>query len=185
MAACMGASIAALVPLLRDGPAGWAALVFLLPFQLEGAAFGNVQPLLVLALMWGAPRRSGPLWVAVGTSLKVVPLVLVVVYAARGEWRRVGETLALTGALVAPMLLFDLEGYSTAIGSGQLSLLTVSPLLFGVIVALGMAGTWLLGRTRYAWVAGSLAMMLALPRFLLYEISFAVVGLARDRRVAR
>jgi hypothetical protein len=27
---------------------------------------------------------------------------------------------------------------------------------------------------------GSLAMMLALPRFLLYEISFATVGLAED-----
>lgn len=183
MALCLGAAIASVAPLLREGPAGWAALAFLLPFQLEGAAFGNVQPLLVLVLMWGAPRRSGPVWVAIGASLKLVPLVLVVVYASRGEWRRVAETLALTAVLVAPMLLFDLGGYSTAIGSGQLSLLTVSPLLFGAVVALGLMATYALGRTRHAWVVGSLAMMLALPRFLLYEVSFAVVGLARDRRV--
>ena len=184
MALCLGAAIASVAPLLREGLAGWAALAFLLPFQLEGAAFGNVQPLLVLALMWGAPRRTGPLWIAIGASLKLVPLVLVVVYASRGEWRRVAETLALTAALVAPMLVFDLGGYSTAIGCGQLSLLSLSPFLFGAVVALGLVGTYALGRTRYAWVVGSLAMMLALPRFLLYEVSFAVIGLARDRRVA-
>ena len=41
-----------------------------LPFGLEVAAYGNFQPLLVLALLWGAPRRSGPLWVALAASLK-------------------------------------------------------------------------------------------------------------------
>lgn len=182
MALCLGAAIIAVAPLLRQGPAGWAALAFLLPFQLEGAAFGNVQPLLVLALLWGAPRRSGPLWIALGASLKGVPIALVLVYAGRGEWRRALVTVGLTAILVAPMLLFDLSGYSTAIGAGQQSLLTVTPLLFGVAVVVALAGAFAAARTRYAWVVGSLAMMLALPRFLLYEISFAVVGLARDRR---
>lgn len=182
MALCLGAAIASVAPLLRQGPAGWAALAFLLPFQLEGAAFGNVQPILVAALLWGAPRRSGPLWVALGASLKVVPLVLVLVYAGRGEWRRALVTVGLTAALVAPMLLFDLSGYSTAIGAGQLSLLTVSPVLFGAAAMAVAAVAYAGARSRYAWALGSLAMMVALPRFLLYEISFAVVGLARDRR---
>ena len=60
MALCLAAAVASVAPLAREGIAGWAALVFLLPLQLEGAAFGNVQPLLVLLLLWGAPRRSGP-----------------------------------------------------------------------------------------------------------------------------
>jgi hypothetical protein len=166
---------------MREGPAGWAELAFLLPFQLEGAAFGNVQPILVLALLWGAPRRSGPLWVALGASLKIVPTVLVLVYAGRGEWRRALLTLALTALLVGPMLLFDLSGYSTDIGAGQLSLLTVSPWLFGAVLVVALAATFLLARGRYAWAVGSLAMMLALPRFLIYEISFAVIGLVRER----
>jgi hypothetical protein len=181
MVICLGAAVLSVAPLLHEGPAGWAALAFLLPFQLEGAAFGNVQPILVLALLWGAPRRSGPLWVALGASLKIVPTVLVLVYAGRGEWRRALLTLALTALLVGPMLLFDLSGYSTDIGAGQLSLLTVSPWLFGAVLVVALAATFLLARGRYAWAVGSLAMMLALPRFLIYEISFAVVGLVRER----
>ena len=181
MALCLGASIASVAPLLREGLAGWATLAFLLPFQLEGAAYGNVQPLLVLALLWGVPRRSGPLWIAIGASLKMVPILLLVVYAARGEWRRVAEGVALTAILVAPILLFDLSGYSTAIGAGQFSLLTVSPSLFVAVALVGIGAAYALGRTRYAWAAASVATMLALPRFLLYEISFAVVGLASEQ----
>lgn len=182
MTLCLAAAIASVAPLIREGVAGWAALAFLLPFQLEGAAFGNVQPLLVLALVWGAPRRSGPVWIALGASLKGAPLVLAAVYAGRGEWRRVAWTLGLTAALVAPMLLFDLSDYSTEIGGGQMSLMQVSPVLWAV-VALGTVGiTVALARTPYAWLAGAIATMFALPRFLLYQISFVVIGLAREGR---
>ena len=34
-------------------------------------------------------------------------------------------------------------------------------------------------RSRYRWVAGALAMVAALPRFLTYEISFLLVGAAK------
>lgn len=181
MVLCLGAAIASVAPLVREGVVGWTALAFLLPFQLEGAAYGNVQPLLVLALLWGAPRRSGPLWVALGASLKVVPIVLVAVYLGRGEWRRALITLGLTAVLLGPMLLFDLSGYSTAIGAGQQSLLTVSPVLFGIVATAAIIGAIVLARSRYAWLMGATAMMLALPRFQVYEFGFAVVGLARDR----
>ena len=178
MAICLGAAIATVAPLLWRGPAGWATIGLLLPFQLEGAAYGNVQPLLVLALVWGVSRRSGPLWVALAASLKVTPLLLALVYAGRGEWRRAALALLLAAILVAPMLLFNLSGYSTEIGGGQMSLLTVSPVLWGVVAAAAVAATWMLARTRYAWLAGAVAVTLALPRFLLYEISFLVAGLA-------
>ncbi len=182
MALCVAAALASVVPLAREGVAGWAALIFLLPFQLEGAAFGNVQPLLVLMLLWGAPRRSGPLWIALGASLKGAPLVLAAVYAGRGEWRRVLLTLGLTAALVAPMLLFDLSGYSTEVGSGQLSPMQWSPVVWAVAALVAIGVTYRLANTRYAWLAGSVATMLALPRFLLYQVSFVIIGLARDRK---
>ena len=86
---------------------------------------------------------------------------------------------AVTAILVAPMLLFDLSGYSTDIGAGQMSLLTVSAPLWVFVTAAALAATWVLARTRYAWVAGAAAMIVALPRFLLYEIGFVLVGLAR------
>jgi hypothetical protein len=180
MSLCVAAALASVAPLAREGLAGWAALIFLLPFQLEGAAFGNVQPLLVLMLMWGAPRRSGPLWIALGASLKGAPLVLAAVYAGRGEWRRALVTVALTAALVAPMLLFDLSAYSTEVGSGQLSPMQWSPLIWATAALAAIGATYRLANTRYAWLAGSVATMLALPRFLLYQISFVIVGLARD-----
>ena len=181
MSVCVAAAVASVAPLAREGLVGWAALVFILPFQLEGAAFGNVQPLLVLMLMWGAPRRSGPLWIALGASLKGAPLVLAAVYAGRGEWRKVGLTVGLTAILVVPMLLFDLSSYSTEVGSGQLSPMQWSPVAWGVVALAAIGMTYRLADTRYAWLAGSVATMLALPRFLLYQISFVVIGLARDR----
>jgi hypothetical protein len=182
MVLCLGAAIASVAPLLWRGPAGWAVIALLLPFQLEGAAFGNVQPLLVLALVWGVERRSGPVWIALGASLKATPVVLALVYAGRGEWRRAAITVGLTALLVAPMLLFDLSGYSTRIGAGQMSLLTVSAYLWVPVTLAALAATWALARTRYAWLAGALAMTLALPRFLLYEIGFVLVGLAGGQR---
>lgn len=181
MAVCVAAAVASVAPLAREGLAGWAALVFILPFQLEGAAFGNVQPLLVLMLMWGAPRRSGPLWIALGASLKGAPLVLAAVYAGQGEWRRVALTVGLTALLVAPMLLFDLSAYSTEVGSGQLSPMQWSPVAWGLAALAAIGVTYRLARTRYAWLAASVATMLALPRFLLYQISFVVIGLAREK----
>lgn len=182
MSLCLAAAIASVAPLAREGLAGWAVLVFLLPFQLDGAAYGNVQPLLVLMLLWGAPKRSGPLWIALGASLKGAPLVLTAVYAGRGEWRRAAATVSITAVLVAPMLLFDLSGYSTEVGSGQLSPMQWSPLLWAAVTLAALGATFRLANTRYAWLAGGVAMFFALPRSFLYQISFVIVGLARDRR---
>jgi lysylphosphatidylglycerol synthetase-like protein (DUF2156 family) len=140
--------------------------------------FGNVQPLLVLMLLWGLERRSGPLWIAVGASLKAVPFLLAIVYAGRGEWRRAGMAALLTAVLVVPALLFDLSGYSTQPGPGNMSLISVGgPLYLAVAVAM-TALAFAAARSRYPWLIGALAMIAALPRMLTYEISFLLVGLA-------
>jgi hypothetical protein len=179
------AALVSTVPLLRLGPAGWAAFAFFLPLQLQGAAFGNVQPLLVLMLMWGVERRSGPLWVAIGASLKLVPLVLVLVYAGRGEWRRAGVTLLLTAVLVTPMLLFDLSSYPTDPGPRQDSLAGYSLLLFVPVALTAIGLAFWLARSRYAWAAAAFAMIASLPRLLSYESSFMLVGLATVLRGRR
>jgi len=181
----VAASLISTVPLLRLGPTGWAAFAFFLPLQLQGAVFGNVQPLLVLALTWGVNRRSGPIWIALGASLKAVPLALALVYAGRGEWRRAAIASGLTALLVAPMLLFDLSGYSTAPGPNQNSLAGVSPFLFIPIAIASLVLTYRLARTRYRWAAGAFAMIATLPRLLSYEATFMLVGLANGRRNER
>jgi hypothetical protein len=185
VALMIAAAVASTLPLLRHGPTGWAAFAFFFPLQLQGALFGNVQPLLVLMLMWGVNRRSGPLWVAIGASLKAVPLALALVYAGRGEWRRAGLSVVLTAALVAPMLLFDLSGYSVQPGPNQDSLAGVSIFLWAPIATASLAGAYLLARTRYAWAAGALSMLASLPRMLSYQSGFMLVGLTRDQEPGR
>jgi len=181
----LAAAIASTLPLLRRGLAGTAAFALFAPLQVQGAIFGNVQPLLVLVLLWGVERRSGPLWIAIGASLKAVPLLLALVYAGRGEWLRAGLALLLTVVLVVPALLFDLSGYSTQPGPGNMSLISVASALW-VAVAIAMAGlATVAARSRYRWVAGALAMIAALPRFLTYEISFLLVGAAKRPPEAR
>lgn len=182
VALMLGAAVASTLPLLRQGLAGAAAFALFAPLQVQGAVFGNVQPLLVLILLWGVERRSGPLWIAIGASLKAVPLLLAVVYAGRGEWRRAGLTALLTAILVAPALLFDLSGYSTQPGPGNMSLISVAALLYVAVAVLMACLAYLAARSRYRWVAGALAMIAVLPRFLTYEISFLLVGAARPRR---
>jgi hypothetical protein len=179
----IAAALLSTLPLLGRGPSGWAAFALLAPLQLLGAVFGNVQPLLVLALMYGVERRSGPLWIALCASLKGVPLLLALVYAGRGEWRRASLALGFTVLLVAPAFLFDLSGYSTEPGPNQMSLAALSPLLWLCGGLAATVATWALARTRFAWLAGSLAMMAMLPRLLTYEIGFLLVGVA-DRRSA-
>jgi len=178
----IAAALAAVLPLLARGPTGWAAFALLLPGQLEGAVYGNVQPLLVLMLLRGVERRSGPLWIALGASLKGVPVLLAVVYAGRGDWKRAGLAALLSAVLVAPAFLFDLSGYSTRLGRGQLSLATVSVPLYLIVGIITTFAAFVLARTRYAWLAGAVAMIVVLPRLLIYQIGFVLVGLAKRPR---
>ena len=165
------------MPLLWRGPAGWAAFAVFMPIQLQGAVFGNVQPLLVLMLMWAVERRSGPLWIAVGASLKATPLALALVYAGRGEWRRAGWAALFTAVLVVPMLLFDLSAYPTGPGPNQISLAGVSLLLFVPVALVSLIATYTMARTRFGWLAGAVAMLATTPRLLTYQAGYALVGL--------
>jgi hypothetical protein len=173
------AALASTLPLIRHGLAGTAAFALFAPLQVQGAIFGNVQPLLVLMLLWGVERRSGPLWIALGASLKAVPLLLALVYAGRGEWRRAGVAVLLTAVLVAPTFLFDLSGYSTDPGPGQMSLTAVAVPLYVVVSVVAGCLALLGARSRYRWLFGALAMIAALPRALTYEAGFLLVGVAR------
>ncbi len=89
-ACCLfGASILAVLPLLRSEDAA-SRLMGLLggTVLLWTAARGNVHPLVVAALVHGIDRRSGPIWIAAAASLKAVPILFVLVYVARREWRQ-------------------------------------------------------------------------------------------------
>jgi len=80
------------------------------------AGWGNVQPLVVIALIWLLPTRGGPWAVGVAASLKVLPILFVLPYLWRREWQSAAIALAVAALLWAPILFFDLSGYPAARG---------------------------------------------------------------------
>jgi hypothetical protein len=183
----VAASVAAVVPLLRrPTPAALAIAGLLGPFLLWTASRGNLQPLLVAALVHGVERRSGPLWIALAASLKAVPILYVLVYAGRGEWGRVAIAVALTALLTGQMLLFDLSSFASDAGGSQ-SLLFISPVVWAAAAAIGLALALVSAfvRRRYAWLGASTAAMAVLPRFFLYDLTYLLVGTAGRREPPR
>ena len=170
----LAASAAALSPLVRLR--AWLAVALFLPILVGISAIGNVQPLVVAALVLGVERRSGPLWIAAAASLKAVPLLLVVTYLGRRQWLRAVVTLALTSALVLPMLLYDLSNYPT--GAGGASMLFDLPIIFALVLAGGILISLRLASTQWAWLASSTTVALALPRFFVYDLTFLMTSFA-------
>lgn len=100
---------------LRDSLAGWALILLLGGLLYRTDGWGNVQALVVLALFWALPRRSGPWVLGITASLKVLPLfIFVPVYLWRHQWRAAMIAVGVAIALWAPALLFDLSNYPPA-----------------------------------------------------------------------
>jgi hypothetical protein len=92
-------------------------LAFLLGALLyRTACWGNVQPLIVVSLMYLLPTRAGPWAVGVAASLKVLPILFLATYAWQRDWRAVSIGLGVAVLLWAPAVFFDLAGYPTSRG---------------------------------------------------------------------
>jgi hypothetical protein len=169
----LAASGWALLPLVRAR--AWLLLALFAPILVGISAVGNVQALIVAALVHGLERRSGPLWIALAASLKLTPLAFALVYAGRREWTRFVAACALTGLLWAPALLYDLRGYATE--AGQAASLFAVPVLYVGVVAIAIGVTLALARARLGWLAASTTVVLALPRLFVYDVSFLMASL--------
>ena len=177
----IGASAMALVPLVRQFGTAVYPFAMLMAFLLANlVAEGNVQPLLLAALIWTLERRSGPIAVGVAASLKITPILFALVYASRGEWRGAFLAGAVAAVLVAPTLLFELP--ETATATGGTGLFTTAPVLWGVMLVAALAVTWWLARGRFGWLAAATATVLALPRLLIFDVTNLLAALPRARR---
>lgn len=166
--------------------AGIAFACLIGSFLFVGAKGGNVHPLMIAALAFGADRRSGPLWIALATSLKATPILYVLVYLGRGQTGRAAVAIGLTAVLVLPMLLLGIGDYTTDPGSSD-SLYAASPLLFAGAAVMSVAvAAWISWRhPRYAWLAVSVAVILTLPRYFEYELTYLIVGALAVNRFSR
>ena len=176
-AVLLAASAGALVPLVRAR--AWLLVALFGPILVGISAVGNVQPLLVAALVWGVGRRSGPLWIGAAASLKIFPILFVAVYLGQREWARAGAALVVTAALWAPAMLYDLRGYAT--DAGQAASLFAFPVLWALVVAAGFAVTVRLARGRFGWLAAATTVVVALPRLFVYDATYLMVGVDGSR----
>jgi hypothetical protein len=168
----LAASVAAILPMARRG--AWVGVAFFLPILIGISAIGNVHALLIAALVLSLERRSGPLWIAVAASLKLFPILLVIPYLGRREWGKAAATVIITAMLLSPYLLYDLSNYVTSTGGG--GLLSDVPVAYGAATLAAVGAAFILARTKWAWLAASAAVVIAIPRSFLYDVSWILVG---------
>jgi hypothetical protein len=176
----LAASAVAIMPLLRHRSVAAVCLLFLLGGLLvRTASTGNVHALVIAALVWGAPRRSGPLWIGLAASLKFVPILYAIGYLRRGEWVRAALAVGVSALLLAPALLYDLSSYPTDAGESLSLLSNLGVVPYAAVAVAAVGAAWWLGAGRYRWVAAGVAVLAALPRLELYGLTYLLVGTDR------
>jgi hypothetical protein len=176
------ASAIVTVLLWRMGRRGAVLALLVGPALFAVSAGGNVQALMVLALLVGFHRRWGPLAVGIAASMKLAPVLLAAAYLARGEWLRAGVAVAVSVVLYAPAFLMGLAAAGVRSEAAP-SLLGISPLLFAIVVGAALVATFLVPR-RFAVLAAAAAAVLALPRLFVYDVTLVAVGAAEDQRTS-
>ena len=177
-AVLLAASGVAMVPLVRAR--AWMLVALFAPILVGISAVGNVQAILVAGLVWGAERRSGPLWIGLSASLKIFPILFAVVYLGRREWARFAMAVGIAAFLWAPAFLYDLRGYVT--DAGEAASLFAVPAAWAVALCAGALLTLGLARTRFGWLAGAVNVVVSLPRLFLYDVTFLMVGVVPGER---
>jgi hypothetical protein len=169
----------------RWGPGGILLAMLLGPSLFAVSAGGNVQALMLLGLLGWPSRRWGPAWVAVAASLKLTPILLVLVYVRRGAWVKSGVAIGLTALLVLPGLWLGLLGSASGVASGWgESLLGTSAVLY-VAVVLAATAAVLVVPDRFGPLSAATAAVLALPRLFVYDSTLLVAGVDEDTRGPR
>jgi hypothetical protein len=154
---------------------GWPGLTILGPALLWATYTGNLHPIVLAWLAFGLSRPSGPIWVGLAASVKITPILLVLWYVGRGQWRSAGVATAVAALLWAPILSFDLSGYATD-PSQTLSLLGVSGPLWLAVAAVAAAWAFAAARGRHGLVWAAVAVLAAQPRLLWYDLSYLALA---------
>lgn len=162
----------------RSGRSGPLLALLVGPALFAVSAGGNVQAPMLLVLIWGLQRRSGPLWVGIAASLKYTPILLALVYVARREWLRAAAAVAIAAALIVPGFVLGLGQAAVKSQANEaMSLLGFSlPAYLTVVIAFCMLAV--AGPRRFSALASAAASVLALPRLFAYDVTLMAAGVS-------
>jgi hypothetical protein len=163
---------------------GWPGLTLFGPALLWATYTGNLHPIALASLAFGLSRRSGPIWVGLAASVKITPVLFVLWYVGRGQWRSAGVAIAVATLLWAPILAFDLSGYATD-PSQTLSLLGVSGPLWLSVAAAASAWALAAARGRHGLLWAAVAVLAAQPRLLWYDLSYLALAASDHQDLPR
>lgn len=171
-ALCLATFAGTLVVLGLHRPRTWVA-AGILGFSIGYAlAIGQAQTPVTLLVALGSPWT-----VALAANIKVFPGLVALFWVGRREWRQLGLFAAWMAGLIA--LQFALEPQATVdfvrsltleqVGQVRnLSPYVISPILWAVLVLIGIALTLRLAPTKWGWTAAVALSTLATPRLLSY-----------------
>jgi hypothetical protein len=184
----LGATVLTVRRIGIRGPVLLAACWLALPI-VWALAIGQAQALVTLLLAYGTPFG-----VALAANLKVFPGLAAIYWVGRREWHRLGRFALWMVAIVGFQLVLEpaeTVGYLTFLRTDlvanvqNLSLYAISPLLWGVSVAVMALVALRLASTRWGWPAAVVLSVFATPRLLSYQLSTLMAAFpppeSRDR----
>ena len=136
---------------------------------------------------------GAPWSIALAANIKLFPAAVCLWWIGRRDWRRFGQfiaaivILALIQLILAPQASLD---YLTAISLHQvgevrnISPYAMSPLLWAVLVALGVLVVLRLAPTRWGWPAAVTLSVVGTPRLLIYMLMTLIAVLSPPDRLA-
>jgi hypothetical protein len=170
-------------------PSTWLAAGLLAMGIAWTLAIGQAQAIVTLLLTLGNPWA-----VALAGHLKLFPFLVGLYWLGRGDWRNLGlfagwsVGLGLIQLILEPSNTLAFLGVTNLeqVGSvHNLSPYAISPLLWAVLVAVGVVISLRLARTRWGWGAAVALSVLASPRLLTYMLMTLLACLRRPDDVAQ
>jgi hypothetical protein len=166
---------AACIYLLWLMPRSWTGIALALlfgPMLLRVLSQGNVHPLMIAALAFGLPRRSGPMWIGLSASLKLVPILFALVYVANREYRRAGVAILLAVVLWLPAVAYGLDAYPLQVGGESFPFGPITFVVAGLAVIAVFAAP-----ARFRVLAAAVAATFASPRWIPYNPTYLIISM--------
>lgn len=144
-------------------------------------AIGQAQALVTLLMAIGAPWS-----LAFATHLKLFPALAALWWVGRRDWANLARFsiwvagLGIVQLVLEPRATLAYPGFLAVDQVGQVSNVSpyaIAPLLWLVLLVVGIVATIRLGPTRLGWAAAVALSVLASPRLLVYQLSTLAAAL--------